>query len=102
MKTKRFLIAGLLIVTGAYGVSAQTKSAASSDDDTKIIVLNGLADTDPSVAVPQIEKLLASNASFSLKKRALSILGDMDSSAARAMLGKIARGQSNPDLQAEA
>src|SRR5579864_5626539 len=97
MKTKRLLIAGLLIATGALGVSAQTKSAASNDEDTKLIVLNGLSEMEPAVALPQIEKLLASNASLNLKKRALSVLADMDSPAARAVLGKIARGQASPE-----
>jgi len=102
MNTKRLLIAGLLLVTGALGVSAQTKPVTNSDDDTKLIVINGLREMEPAVAVPQIEKLLASNASLTLKKKALSVLADIDSTAARAALGCIARGQPSPELQLDA
>ncbi len=100
---KRLLIAVALILTGALGASAQTKPAtSSSDDETKLMALNGLQEADPAVAVPQIEKFLSGNASASLKKRALGILGDIDTPAAREALGRIARSQSNPDLQREA
>jgi hypothetical protein len=100
---KRLLIAVALILTGALGTTAQTKPATgSSDDEMKLMALNGLRDAEPSVAVPQIEKLLASDASANLKRRALGILGDIDSTAAHELLVRIARGQSNPALQGDA
>jgi HEAT repeat protein len=100
---KRLLIAVALILTGALGATAQTKPSTSNpDEEMKLMALNGLREADPSVAVPQIEKLLASDASLNLKKRALAILGDTDSTAAREALGRVARGQSNPALQGEA
>jgi HEAT repeat protein len=103
MKTKRLLFASAVILAGAMGISAQTTPAANNgDDDMKLIVLNSLRDTSPSVALPQIEKLLASDASLNVKRRALGILADMDTPAARESLGRIARGQSNPTLQTDA
>jgi HEAT repeat protein len=100
---KRLLIAVALILAGALGTTAQTKPATGSpDEDMKLMALNGLREAEPSVAVPQIEKVLASDASLNLKRRALGILGDIDSPAAREALGRIARGQSNPTLQGEA
>jgi HEAT repeat protein len=103
MKMKRLLIAVALILTGALGTTAQTKPATgSSDDEMKLMALNGLREAEPSVAVPQIEKLLASDASLNLKRRALGILGDIDSTAAREALVRVARGQSNPALQGDA
>ncbi len=103
MKTMRLLIAGLLIATGALGVTAQTKPATTNnDDDVKLTALYGLRDTNPAVALPLIEKFLVSDASLTSKKRALGILEDMDSVAAREMMGRIARGQLNPALQDDA
>ncbi|HUK32032.1 MAG TPA: HEAT repeat domain-containing protein [Candidatus Acidoferrum sp.] len=100
---KRLLIAIALILTGTIGVAAQTRATAgSSDEETKLMALNGLREAEPAVAVPQIEKVLASDASLNLKRRALGILEDIDSAAAHEVLVKIARGQSNPGLQADA
>jgi HEAT repeat protein len=100
---KRLLAGVALILMAAVGVGAQTKaSAVSSDEEMKLMALNGLREADPAVAVPQIEKLLASDASVNLKRRALGILEDIDSSAAHGVLVKIAHGQSNPALQGEA
>lgn len=107
MKTIRWatILAAVVMVAGlaAGQLSAQTgKSGLTNDEELKLMALNGLREAEPAVAVPQIEKLLASDASVNLKKRALAILGDQDSPAAREALGRIARGQSNPALQGEA
>jgi HEAT repeat protein len=107
MRMMRWLavMGAMLMMTGftAGNVAAQFgKSPLTNDEELKLMALNGLREAEPAVAVPQIEKLLASDASMNLKKRALAILGDQDSPAAHEALGRVARGQSNPALQAEA
>ncbi|HET9401917.1 MAG TPA: HEAT repeat domain-containing protein [Candidatus Acidoferrales bacterium] len=93
------LSAGL--VTGI--VQAQTAvSQDRSDEEMKLMAINGLREAEPSVAVPQLEKVLAGNSSIELKRKALAVLAEMDSAAAREELGRIARGQAAPGLQVEA
>jgi len=68
----------------------------------KMMALEGLRGADSSVAVPQLEKVLAGNGSDNLKKRALSILAHEDTPAAREVVARFAKTQTNPVLQAEA
>jgi HEAT repeat protein len=106
MRTIRWTaILGTLVMAAGFsaGQAAQSgKSATTSDDDLKIMALNSMRGGDPVVVVPQIEKLLAGNSSNDVKKRALSILAQEGTPQAQAALGRVARGQSNPALQAEA
>jgi HEAT repeat protein len=81
---------------------ATAQSSGTSDDDLKMMALEGLRGADSSVAVPQLEKVLAGNGSDNLKKRALSILAHEDTPAAREAVARFARTQTNPTLQAEA
>src|SRR5580693_3413100 len=96
MKTIRLAAMAAVMIFGTALVAGATfaqsaNSAASSDDDMKLMALEGLQHADTSVAVPQIEKFLASNASINMKKRALSILARQDSTQAREALGRIAK-----------
>jgi hypothetical protein len=107
MKTIRLAAMAAVMIFGTALVAGATfaqsaNSAASSDDDMKLMALEGLQHADTSVAVPQIEKFLASNASINMKKRALSILARQDSTQAREALGRIAKSQTDPALQSEA
>lgn len=99
------VMAVLVIGTGlvASATFAQSANPATAgDDDMKLMALEGLRNADASVAVPQIEKYLASNASINMKRRALSILARQDSTQAREALGRIAKSQTDPALQSEA
>src|ERR1019366_4894373 len=80
---------------------ATAQSSGTSDDDLKMMALEGLRGADSSVAVPQLEKVLAGNGSDNLKKRALSILAHEDTPAAREAVARFARTQTNPTLQTE-
>ncbi len=75
---------------------------AENDEDTKLMAINGLMNSDPERAVPLLEKFLAGNSSPKLKERALFVLAQSGTPRAREVLTAIARGQSNPDLQEKA
>ena len=75
---------------------------AESDEELKLIAINGLSNSDPEKAVPLLEKFLAGTASPKLKERALFVLAQSGSPRAREVVASIARGQSNPDLQEKA
>jgi tetratricopeptide (TPR) repeat protein len=73
---------------------------SESDEDLKLIALNGLVQSDPDRAFPLLENLLRSAQSPSLKKKAVYVLAQSNSPKAQQLLEQVARGQgSNPDLQ---
>ena len=72
------------------------------DTDIKLMAINGLMNSDPERAVPLLEKLLNSNQPPKIKDRAMFVLAQNSSPQAREVMGRIARGQSNPDLQRKA
>jgi TolA-binding protein len=72
-----------------------------TDEDIKILALNGLMQSDPERALPQVEGLLKTSHSPRLKRQAIIVLGLNSSPRARQDLEQIARG-GNPDLQLDA
>ncbi len=72
---------------------------SESDDDLKLLALNGLMQSDPDRAFPLLEKLLHSAQSPRLKRNAVYVLAASSSPRAQQLLEQIARGQGNPDLQ---
>lgn len=72
-----------------------------TDEDIKILALNGLMQSDPERALPQVENLLKTSHSPKLKRQAIIVLGLNSSPRARQDLEQIARG-GNPDLQLDA
>jgi tetratricopeptide (TPR) repeat protein len=73
-----------------------------SDDELKLLAIQGLQHSDPEQAVPLLEKLLQGNQSPRLKERALFVLAQSGSSRAHDVIARIARGGANPDLQEKA
>ncbi|HJT18158.1 MAG TPA: HEAT repeat domain-containing protein [Thermoanaerobaculia bacterium] len=73
-----------------------------TDEELKLIALNGLMQTDPERAIPILENLLKSNNSPKLKDKALFILSQSQSSAATDILARVARNGADPDLQRRA
>jgi hypothetical protein len=71
------------------------------DDDIKILALNGLMQSDPDKALPQLENMLKGSHSPKLKRQALVVLAQNSSPKAQQDLEQIARG-GNPDLQVRA
>jgi hypothetical protein len=70
-----------------------------SDDDLKLLALNGIMQSDPDRAFPLLEKLLHSAQSPKLKRNALYVLAANSSPRSQQLLEQIAKGQGNPDLQ---
>jgi HEAT repeat protein len=70
-----------------------------SDEELKLIAINGLLGTHAEQAVAMLEKFLGSNASPKLRNRALFVLTQSGSPRGRAVVADIARGKSHPDMQ---
>jgi HEAT repeat protein len=73
-----------------------------SNEDLKLIAINGLMNSDPDRAVPLLEKVLQSNQPPKVKERALFVLSQSGSPKARAIISSIARGQGDRTLQRKA
>lgn len=104
MKTMRFMaVAAALILTSTMMAGfTLAQSSSASDDELKMMAIDGLRGADAAVAVPQLEKVLAGNGSDNLKRRALSILAHEDTAQAHEVVARFARTNTNPTLQAEA
>ena len=76
---------------------------AQSDEELKLLAIQGILHTDPEQGVPLLEKVLAGNNSPRLKERALFVLAQSNSARSREVLTSIAKGSaSNPDVQRKA
>jgi HEAT repeat protein len=73
-----------------------------SDNDVKLMAINGLMNSDPERAIPLLEKLLQNQSSPKLRERALFVLSQTDSPKAREIVTRAAKGEFNPDLQLKA
>jgi HEAT repeat protein len=73
-----------------------------SSDDLKLLALRGLMQTDPEIAMPTIEKMLAGGSSVRVKDRALFVVSQSRSARGRALIVGVAKGNNNPDLQLRA
>jgi HEAT repeat protein len=71
-----------------------------ANEDLKLYAINALSNSDPERAVPLLEGLLGNpKMSPRLKERALFVLAQSRSDKAREIVGRYAKGGSNPDLQ---
>jgi hypothetical protein len=75
---------------------------SQSDQDLKLMALNGLMQTDPDRALTALDGLLKSAQSPKLKEQALFVLAQNNSPKAQQMLEQVARGSGNPDMQLKA
>jgi len=75
---------------------------ASDDEDTKLIALNALMNSDEDRAVPLLEKFLQVNQSKRLRERALFVLAQSDNAKARNLISRVAKGEIYPELQLKA
>src|SRR3989441_6743640 len=78
------------------------KPTDQSDEELKMLAIQGLMNSDSERAMPLLEKVINGSASPREKSKALFVLAQNGSPQAREILGKIARGQSNPELQRKA
>jgi tetratricopeptide (TPR) repeat protein len=72
---------------------------SESDEELKLIALNGLMQSDPDRALPLLENLLKGNQPPRVKKRVVYVLAASESPKAQQLLQQVAKGQSNPDVQ---
>jgi tetratricopeptide (TPR) repeat protein len=75
---------------------------AQSDDDIKLMALQGLMRSDEDRAVTIIEQMLKGNNSLKVKDRALFVLSQSRSPRAQQIIGDAAKGNGHPDLQLKA
>jgi HEAT repeat protein len=80
----------------------KTNPDAVSDEDLKLLALQGLMNSDPQKALPFVDKVLSGSASPTVKSKALFVLAQSGTPQAMDILGKVALGQSNPELQRKA
>ncbi len=73
-----------------------------TNEELKLIALNGLMQSDPDRAVPILDKLLHGNNSPKIKDKALFILSQAQSPQAGDILSRVARNGADPDLQRRA
>jgi TolA-binding protein len=76
---------------------------AESNEDLKLLAMNGLMNSDPAHATPLVEKVLndPKNAP-KLRERALFVLARSNAPEARQTVVRLAEGSANPDLQLKA
>ena len=75
---------------------------AQSDDDLRMLAIQGLMNSDPDRALPLLEKVLNGTGTPREKSKALFVIAQSGKPEARQILGRIASGQSNPELQRKA
>jgi len=73
------------------GSKKASRSEETSDEDLKLYALDGLMQIDSEKALPVLRKLLAGDASRKVKERALFVLSQSDSPAARETLMQVVR-----------
>jgi len=78
------------------------KPADQSDEELKMLAIQGLMNSGSEGALPLLEKVINGSGSPREKSKALFVLAQSGSPQAQEILGKIARGQSNPELQRKA
>lgn len=73
-----------------------------SDEETKLLALNALMNSDPERAVPLLDKVIHGNYSPRLKEKALFVLSQSNSDKAQQILLSLAKANNDPELQKRA
>jgi HEAT repeat protein len=73
-----------------------------SNEELRLLAIQGLMNNAPEKAIPLLEKRLNSNASPKEKAQVLFVLAQSDEPQAVVILQRVARGQSNPEVQRKA
>jgi HEAT repeat protein len=94
--------AGALQLEVQQSSGQPTKPEAQSDDELRMLAIQGLMNSDPQRAMPLLEKVLNGNATPKEKSRAMFVMAQNGSPQSREILGRMASGQSNPELQRKA
>jgi HEAT repeat protein len=94
--------AGALELEVRQRTGQATHPETQSDEDLKMLAIQGLMNSAPDRALPLLEKVLNGTGTPKEKSKALFVIAQGGSPEARQILGRIAGGQSNPDLQRKA
>src|SRR5258708_705596 len=78
------------------------KPADQSDEELKMLALQGIMNGDPQKGISILENILNGSGTPKLKSRALFMAAQSGKPESREILAKIARGQNNPELQRKA
>lgn len=94
-------------VRDAGALEVEIKGAAVNpndlgDEETKLMALNALMNSDPEKAVPLLDKIIRGNYSPKLKDKALFVLSQSNSDKAQQILLGLAKANNDPDLQKRA
>jgi hypothetical protein len=73
-----------------------------SDQELKMLAIQGLMNSDPERAMPLLEKVLNGSGSPREKSKALFVIAQSGSPEAQKLLVRVAKGGSNPELQRKA
>lgn len=73
-----------------------------ADDEIKLMAFHSLMQADPEKGVAAAEKLMQGNSSDRVKERVLFIVAQSKSEKAQQILLSVAKGTTNPELQAQA
>lgn len=73
-----------------------------SDEELKLIAIQGLLSTNPQRALPLLQKLVDGPYSRRVKEQALFVLSQSPSDQAAQIIASIARGTTHPELQSDA
>lgn len=94
--------AGVLELEVKQSTGQPVKPSDQSDEELKMLAIQGLMNSNPDVAMPLLEKVINGSATPREKSRALFVLAQSGSTQGRDIIGRIAKGQGNPELQREA
>ena len=102
--------AGSHWLSDAQGLEAEVRQssgqpispAQESNEDLKLMAINGLMNADPERAIPLLEGVIKGNSTPKIKDRALFVLTQSQSPQAQQALLDYAKGSGNPDMQVRA
>ncbi|HSR70334.1 MAG TPA: HEAT repeat domain-containing protein [Acidobacteriota bacterium] len=83
-------------------ISPAARSNLSEKDELRLAILDSLMQADPEKALPQVKKILSSDASSAVKRRALFVLAQSGEAEAGAVVADTARNAQDPELQQQA
>jgi HEAT repeat protein len=92
----------LLRQTQPAATAAKSASTSGDDEELAEIAVEGLMSAPPERAVPLLKKVLQSQHSDKVKKRALFVLSQIDDPAALDMVVDVAKTSTDPELREEA
>ncbi|MGC1089377.1 MAG: HEAT repeat domain-containing protein, partial [Candidatus Acidiferrum sp.] len=94
--------AGALEIEVRQSTGQPAHPESQPDEELKMLAITGLMNSDPQRALPLLEKVLNGTGTPKEKSKALFVIAQNGTEQSREILARIARGESNPDLQRKA